>query len=107
MPLPNPHDPFPERPVSMISPISATSPTALGSVPPSSFQGQALAAVGGASSSSRTEDRVLDRSSTQSSTLHSDLTLYQKQLELDHRKRSLDARDPDVPSDPPPLYSRS
>jgi hypothetical protein len=36
------------------------------------------------------------------SALHTDMTQHQKQLELDHRKRSLDAQEA---QDPPPQYS--
>jgi hypothetical protein len=36
------------------------------------------------------------------SALHTDLTHHQKQLELDHKKRSIDAQEA---QDPPPRYS--
>ncbi|KAG1742910.1 hypothetical protein EDB19DRAFT_1700796 [Suillus lakei] len=95
--LPNPYDSFsaPARSVSYAS--TASSPTH--SIPhgasiPASAAMMGTFAVAGSSSNPQLERRP--------SALHTDMTRYQKQLELDHRKRSLDAQEA---QDPPPQYS--
>ena len=56
----------------------------------------ALVAPGASNSSNSQPQRRL-------SALHMDLARHQKELELDHRKRSLDAQE--ELQDPPPEYS--
>lgn len=97
--LPNPYDPFsaPARSASYTS--TASSPTHSvphGSLIPASAAMMGTFATPVASSSSNVQpERRL-------SALHTDMTLHQKQLELDHKKRSLDAQEV---QDPPPQYS--
>ncbi|KAG0703234.1 hypothetical protein DFH29DRAFT_453554 [Suillus ampliporus] len=94
--LPNPHDAF----TRSVSHASAASPPAHSipydaSVPASAAMTSAFTAPAVDSSSSSQPQRRL-------SALHIDLTRHQKELELDHKKRSLDAQEP---QDPPPQYS--
>ncbi|KIK90803.1 hypothetical protein PAXRUDRAFT_831383 [Paxillus rubicundulus Ve08.2h10] len=87
--LPNPHDPYtaPARSVSLGSAVaSATSSQTPISNGASTYTSTA------ASSSER-----------RASALHTDLLLHQKQLELEHRKESLEARIENL--DPPPSYN--
>ncbi|KAG2150817.1 hypothetical protein DEU56DRAFT_728285, partial [Suillus clintonianus] len=96
--LPNPYDAFsaPARSASYAStassPTHSVSPGA--SIPASAMIGTFATAAAGSSSNSQPERRP--------STLHTDMTRHQKQLELEHRKRSLDAQEA---QDPPPQYS--
>ena len=99
--LPNPHDPFPAPTRSastMVSTVSSSpSPMPSGtSTPGNAATTSAVAAPGGSSSSTSHPQRRV-------SALHMDLARYQKELELDHRKQSLDARE--EPQKPPPQYS--
>jgi hypothetical protein len=102
--LPNPHDPFsaPARSTSY-----ASSPMLMASSPPhatpydastlgSAAMTSAFVAPGANNSSNSQPQRRL-------SALHTDLARHQKELELEHRKQSLDAQA--EPQDPPPEYS--
>jgi len=97
--LPNPYDTFsaPARPVSCVSTASSLTH----SIPHSAFipasavmMGTFTTPLAGSSIDIQPECRL--------SALHTDMTQHQKQLELDHRKRSLDAQEA---QDPPPQYS--
>ncbi|KAG2032453.1 hypothetical protein BDR03DRAFT_1015182 [Suillus americanus] len=97
--LPNPYDPFsvPARSASYTS--AASSPTHSmphsASIPASAaLMGTFATPPAGSSSNIQPERRL--------SALHTDMTRHQKQLELDHRKRSIDAQEA---QDPPPQYS--
>lgn len=92
--LPNPHEPFsaPARSASLSSP---THLMAYASAPTSdAIVGPLTALADGSSSNSQPERRF--------SVLHADMTQHQKELELEHRKGSLDGPEP---QDPPPKYS--
>ncbi|KAG1861605.1 hypothetical protein DFJ58DRAFT_251762 [Suillus subalutaceus] len=94
--LPNPYDAFsaPARSASYTS--TASSPThSIPQIPASAAMvGTFATPLAGSSSNIQPERRL--------SALHTDMTRHQKQLELDHRKRSLDAQEA---QDPPPQYS--
>ncbi|KAG1793014.1 uncharacterized protein BJ212DRAFT_1307248 [Suillus subaureus] len=97
--LPNPYDPFSAPAQSASYTSTASSPTH--SIPHGALIPASAAMVGtfatppaGSSSNIQPERRL--------SALHTDMTRHQKQLELDHRKRSLDAQEA---QDPPPQYS--
>lgn len=97
--LPNPYDAFsaPARSASYAS--TASSPAHSiphGALIPASAAmiGTFATPVAGGSSNIQPERR--------SSALHTDMTRHQKQLEFDHRKRSIDAQEA---QDPPPQYS--
>ncbi|KAH7888790.1 hypothetical protein F5I97DRAFT_750500 [Phlebopus sp. FC_14] len=90
--LPNPYDPFttPAR-VASLGSISATSPSAI-----SATYGVSAASSSTAALASSVPER-------RASALHADLLLYQKQLESEHNKESLEPRV--EPLDPPPSYT--
>ncbi|KAG2150818.1 hypothetical protein DEU56DRAFT_778636 [Suillus clintonianus] len=91
--LPNPHEPFsaPARPASYYSPTYSIPYDASASA---AMMAPFNAPAGGSSSNSQPERQL--------STLHADMARHQKELELEHKKRSLDeAREQ---QDPPPRY---
>ncbi|KAG1777548.1 hypothetical protein EV702DRAFT_1045291 [Suillus placidus] len=97
--LPNPYDPFSAAARSASYTSMASSP--MHSVPHGASIPASAATMGTFAT------HVADSSSNiqperRPSALHTDLTRHQKQLELDHRKRSLDAQEA---QDPPPRYS--
>lgn len=97
--LPNPYDPFSAAARSASYTPTASSP--MHSIPhgasiPASAATMGTFATPVADSSSNIQPE------RRPSALHTDLTRHQKQLELDHRKRSLDAQEA---QDPPPQYS--
>ncbi|KAG2132472.1 uncharacterized protein EDB93DRAFT_908207 [Suillus bovinus] len=96
--LPNPYDPFsaPARSASYISTASSvTHSIPHGALIPASAAMMDIFATPVAGSSSNIQPE------RQPSALHTDMTRHQKQLELDHRKLSLDAQEA---QDPPPQY---
>ncbi|KIK41528.1 hypothetical protein CY34DRAFT_805970 [Suillus luteus UH-Slu-Lm8-n1] len=97
--LPNPYDPFAAAPIRSASYASSASSPAH-SIPHSALIPASAAVIGtfattvaGSSSNIQPERRP--------STLHTDMTRHQKELELDHRKQSIDAQEV---QDPPPQY---
>ncbi|KAG2339775.1 hypothetical protein BDR05DRAFT_950932 [Suillus weaverae] len=97
--LPNPYDPFSAAARSASYTPTASSP--MHSIPHGALIPASAATMGTFATP------VADSSSNiqperRPSALHTDLTRHQKQLELDHRKRSLDAQEA---QDPPPQYS--
>ncbi|KAG1742912.1 hypothetical protein EDB19DRAFT_1827613 [Suillus lakei] len=91
--LPNPHDPFsaPARPASYYSPTYSTPhDTSASAAMMTTFNAPAV----GSSSNSPPEGRL--------SALYADMTRHQKELELEHKKRSPD--ETQEPQDPPPKY---
>lgn len=97
--LPNPYDTFsaPARPVSCASTASSLTH----SIPHSAFI-PASAAMMGTFTTPLAGSSIDIQPECRLSALHTDMTQHQKQLELDHRKRSLDAQEA---QDPPPQYS--
>lgn len=97
--LPNPYDTFsaPARPVSCVSTASSLTH----SIPHSAFI-PASAAMMGTFTTPLAGSSIDIQPECRLSALHTDMTQHQKQLELDHRKRSLDAQEA---QDPPPQYS--
>jgi hypothetical protein len=96
--LPNPYDPFsaPARSASYASTASPAHSIPHGALTSAgaAMMGTFATPVAGSSSNIQPERRP--------SALHTDMTRHQKQLELDHRKRSIDAQEA---QDPPPQYS--
>ncbi|KAG1777546.1 hypothetical protein EV702DRAFT_969446 [Suillus placidus] len=91
--LPNPHDPFlaPARPASYYSPTHSILHDASASA---AMMATSNAPAVGSSSNSQSERQL--------SALHADMTRHQKELELDHKKQSLDQAQ--EPQEPPPQY---
>ena len=96
--LPNPHDPSsaPVRSASYASTTASHSRPYDASIIGNVAMASAFVAPGANNSSNSQPQRRL-------SALHMDLARHQKELELDHRKQGLHARE--EPQDPPPEYS--
>ncbi|KAG2750351.1 hypothetical protein P692DRAFT_20425232 [Suillus brevipes Sb2] len=91
--LPNPYDPFsaPARPVSHYSPTY--------SIPHDTSASAAMMATSNAPAVASPSNLQSER---QLSALHADMTRHQKELEHEHKKRSLDQAQ--EPQEPPPQY---
>lgn len=97
--LPNPYDPF-------AAPARSASYASLASSPAHSIPHGVLIPASAAMISTFTTPVAGSSSNIQPerrpSALHTDMTRHQKQLELDHRKQSIDAQEA---QEPPPQYS--